>query len=71
MWQEESDANDLRGHRLQPTDPMHGLTTAINERIYPEMLPKRIRPTQASWTTALLLPQRCKQGSRRSQLELC
>jgi hypothetical protein len=44
---------------------MQGLTAAIDEGIYPEMLSKRIRPTQPLWTTALLLPQQCKQGNSR------
>jgi hypothetical protein len=34
----ESARERLPRHRLQPTGPMHGLTPAINERIYPEIL---------------------------------
>jgi hypothetical protein len=31
-------ANGLARHRFQPTGPMHGLTAAIDEGIYPEIL---------------------------------
>ena len=34
----ESARERLPRHRLQPTGPMHGLTLAIDERIYPEIL---------------------------------
>ena len=56
----------LVGHRTQPTDPMHGLAAAIDERIYPEMLSKRIGPTQPGWTPPLLLLQERKQGYVRA-----
>ncbi len=56
----------LVGHRTQPTDPMHGLAAAIDERIYPVMLSKRIGPTQTGWTPPLLLLQERKQGYVRA-----
>jgi hypothetical protein len=61
-----SSANASSGHPTQPTDPMHGLAAAIDERIYPEMLSKRIGPTQPGWTPPLLLPQERKQGYVRA-----
>jgi len=35
---ERAMCEDLRGDRVPATDPMHGLTVAIDEGIYPEIL---------------------------------
>jgi hypothetical protein len=57
-------AGSLRCDWIQPTDPMHGLTAAIDEGIYTEILAKRVPPAQPWWTRALLLPQQCKKGQQ-------
>jgi hypothetical protein len=56
--------SELLGHRFPSTHPMHEFTTAIAQRIYPEILSERISPTQPLGATALLLSQQCEQGGR-------
>ena len=48
--------SELLSDWFPATHPVHNLTMAIAERIYPEILSQRIPPTQPLGTRALLLP---------------
>src|SRR5271157_2143431 len=46
-----------------PADPFHRLTVAIDQRIYPKMLAKRVPPTQPLRARSPFLTQQNKQSS--------
>jgi hypothetical protein len=54
-----------RQQRFFPSDPFHRLTLAIDQRIYPKILEKRVPPTQPLRARLPFLPQRNKQRSPR------